>query len=58
MHTITAHQDLGALWLPWYVERDRPTVPIRDLHREHPRARGLRVRDVIADDDVRVALAV
>jgi hypothetical protein len=48
----------GSLWLPWYVEREIPTSPIGDLHRDFPRARALRVQDALEDEDVRVALAV
>ena len=58
MHTITTHQELGSLWLPWYVERDTPTSPIRDIHQDHQRARAVRVRDAIEDDHVRAALSV
>lgn len=51
---ITDREELGDLWLPWFVRRDNPAEPIRDLNRSN--ARQLRVRDVVDDPAVRPAL--
>jgi hypothetical protein len=55
---ITDRSELGALWLPWCVDRERPAVPLqidREPHR-HAEARQLRVVD-LEDLSVRTALA-
>src|SRR6266566_798124 len=54
---ITDRGQVGQLWLPWCVERERPEVPIR-IEREPERrheARQLRADDLIKEA-VRVAL--
>lgn len=51
---ITDREELGDLWLPWFVRRDNPAEPIRDLDRTN--ARQLQVRDVLDEPAVRPAL--
>ncbi|MEX2195207.1 MAG: hypothetical protein WD844_07955 [Thermoleophilaceae bacterium] len=54
--TITARDELGKLWLPWYIRRDDPGRLVYDIHRDHAAARSLRVREVIEHAGVREAL--
>jgi hypothetical protein len=51
--------ELGALWLRWYVHRDDPSEPVdlSTLQSQPDRARQLRVRDV-ADEQIWTALSV
>lgn len=53
---ITTKDDLGELWLPWYVHDADPTQPVLDL-RSSDDARQLQIKDVFEDGDVRAALA-
>ncbi len=55
---ITDRDEVGRLWLPWCLERDRPEVPIRierEPHRRHE-ARQLRVSD-LTDEHARLGLS-
>lgn len=52
--SITYLDELGDLWLPWFVRADRPAEVIHDLDRSL--ARQLRVRDVVDDGAFRPAL--
>jgi hypothetical protein len=54
--TITTLDELGALWLPWYVRRDDPHQLIYDIHRDHGVGLSLRVREAIENAVVRQAL--
>jgi hypothetical protein len=56
MNVITTRAELGALWLPWYVDRRDHGRLIGDLHTEIEVAQALRVRDVLECQIVRGAL--
>jgi hypothetical protein len=51
---ITDRATLGAVWLPWYVDRDDPSRVIKTMERD--RARQLRVRDLSENEGIRQAL--
>jgi hypothetical protein len=53
--SITHLDELGDLWLPWYVRRDDPATPIQDIDAERAVARQLRIHD-IEDHEIRQAL--
>lgn len=53
---ITKKEDLGEIWLPWYVHDHDPSQPVEDLENADD-ARQLRIKDVFEDEDVRSALA-
>ncbi len=52
--SISDLEELGHVWLPWFVRADNPAEPVRDLGRSN--ARQLRVRDVVSDPVFRPAL--
>lgn len=52
--SISDREELGNVWLPWFVRADNPAEPIRDLDRSN--ARQLRVRNVIDEPVFQAAL--
>lgn len=53
--SITHRNELGEIWLPWYVRTDDPTVVITDITTQRDEARQLRIQD-IDDLGIREAL--
>jgi hypothetical protein len=52
---VQSRDELGTLWLPWFVERDHPDRPVGSLDRAG--VRQVRVREAIEDASIRQALS-